>query len=448
MAAYGRTEAFASGRVYTGLDRDSPHAMTKTALIVDDSASARFVLGGMLEEQSLAVDTAASGEEALEYLRHARPDVIFMDHMMPGMDGFQALEAIKENPATATIPVMMYTSQEGELYVGQARALGAIGVLPKQVRPVEVTKVLDALHLTPADPDDAESDDTKTELVDAAAAAAASVEESRIDELLEDLFREQRAILRDDIRRGYEQVAESTSTVRQLEVEPRSRDAQAGLFVIGLAILAATTAIFAYLYYDSMALLQRANERITLLVEGLQTDAALLEAGTAADAAAAFDAAEIAAILEWGVNQAQRYPFGETALDGSRAALFTELGQRLRSFGVSGTIAVDVHVGNFCMNAAEGGAFELAPPDATVESCQQLGWSEAEALALGAQQTLPFANAIALESRDGEIRFAISSQGSTQPRHAYPAFSQGITAGEWNRIAAANHRVEIRVLPN
>ncbi|MFL2546576.1 MAG: response regulator [Candidatus Rariloculaceae bacterium] len=105
--------------------------MAKTALIVDDSASARFVLGGMLEEQALSVDTAASGEEALEYLRHGRPDVIFMDHMMPGMDGFQALEAIKENPATATIPVMMYTSQEGEVYVGQARALGAIGVLPK-----------------------------------------------------------------------------------------------------------------------------------------------------------------------------------------------------------------------------------------------------------------------------------------------------------------------------
>ena len=66
--------------------------------------------------------------------RH-RPDVIFMDHMMPGMDGFQAVQAIKNNPRTATIPIMMYTSQEGELYVGQARALGAVGVLPKQVKP-------------------------------------------------------------------------------------------------------------------------------------------------------------------------------------------------------------------------------------------------------------------------------------------------------------------------
>ena len=421
--------------------------MTKTALIVDDSASARFVLGGMLEEQSLAVDTAASGEEALEYLRHARPDVIFMDHMMPGMDGFQALEAIKENPATATIPVMMYTSQEGELYVGQARALGAIGVLPKQVRPVEVTKVLDALHLTPTDTDEPDSDPA-TELKDVAEDAASAAEQSRINELLEDLFREQRAILRDDIRRGYEQVAESTTTLRQLEVEPRSRDTQAGLFVIGLAILAATTAIFGYLYFDSMALLDRANERIGLLVEGLQTDAELLEAGAATEAAAAFDNAEIAAILEWGVNQAQRYPFGEMALDSSRAALLTELGQRLRSFGISATIAVDVHVGNFCMDGGEGGVLQLASPDSTIESCQQLGWPEAEALAFGAQQTLPFANAIALESRDGEIRFEISSHGSTQPRNAYPAFTQGISAGEWNAIAAANHRVEIRILPN
>jgi len=59
----------------------------------------------------------------------------FMDHLMPGMDGLQAVKAIKGNPQTAMIPIMMYTSQEGELYVGQARALGAMGVLPKQVRP-------------------------------------------------------------------------------------------------------------------------------------------------------------------------------------------------------------------------------------------------------------------------------------------------------------------------
>jgi hypothetical protein len=59
------------------------------------------------------------------------------------------VQAIKGNPQTAMIPIMMHTSQEGELYVGQARALGALGVLPKQVRPVDVSKVLYELHLLP-----------------------------------------------------------------------------------------------------------------------------------------------------------------------------------------------------------------------------------------------------------------------------------------------------------
>jgi CheY-like chemotaxis protein len=127
--------------------------MTKTALIVDDSPLARHVLGKLLAEHRVTTATAPSAEAALEYLKQQRPDVIFMDHLMPGMDGFEALEAIKANPATATIPVMMYTSQEGELYVGQARALGAFGVLPKDLKPVEVARVLKALHLIPGPPE-------------------------------------------------------------------------------------------------------------------------------------------------------------------------------------------------------------------------------------------------------------------------------------------------------
>ena len=121
--------------------------MGKTALIVDDSKSARVLLQRVLERHALDVDTAESAENALEYLGQYRPDVIFMDHQMPGMDGFEAVTAIKRNPDTATIPIMMYTSQKGEVYVGQARALGAIGVLPKELAPVEVSKVLHSLHL-------------------------------------------------------------------------------------------------------------------------------------------------------------------------------------------------------------------------------------------------------------------------------------------------------------
>src|SRR6201982_4237225 len=121
----------------------------KRALIVDDSKSARLFLARVLEKYDIDVDSADSAKAAIEYLTNNCPDVIFMDHQMPGMDGLQAVQAIKNDPRTATIPIMMYTSQEGELYLGQARALGALGVLPKQIKPADVSKVLYQPHLVP-----------------------------------------------------------------------------------------------------------------------------------------------------------------------------------------------------------------------------------------------------------------------------------------------------------
>jgi CheY-like chemotaxis protein len=119
----------------------------KRALVVDDSKSARAFLSRILERHEIAVDAAESAEAAIEYLTRNKPDVIFMDHMMPGMDGFQAVQSIKNNPRTSAIPILMYTSQEGDLYLGQARALGAEGVLPKQIKQTDVTKMLYALRL-------------------------------------------------------------------------------------------------------------------------------------------------------------------------------------------------------------------------------------------------------------------------------------------------------------
>ncbi len=120
---------------------------SKRALVVDDSKSARAFLARILERHEIAVDAAESAEAALDYLTRNRPDVIFMDHLMPGMDGFQAVQTIKNNPRTSSIPILMYTSQEGDLYLGQARALGAEGVLPKQIKQADVTRMLFQLRL-------------------------------------------------------------------------------------------------------------------------------------------------------------------------------------------------------------------------------------------------------------------------------------------------------------
>ncbi|MBL8251795.1 MAG: response regulator [Candidatus Competibacter sp.] len=104
-------------------------------LIVDDSKSARLMLRKMLQGFGLTVDTVDSAEEALNYLRGQRPDAIFMDHTMPGLDGIAAVRKIKREPGTALIPVTMYTSKDDQGYQDEARAAGAIGVLVKPATP-------------------------------------------------------------------------------------------------------------------------------------------------------------------------------------------------------------------------------------------------------------------------------------------------------------------------
>lgn len=122
----------------------------RRALIVDDSKTAQVRLKKMLNRYDLVVDLAISGEDALAYLSHRIPVVIFMDHSMDGMDGFEALKVIKSNPNTAMIPVIMYTAQKGEAYVGQARALGALDTLSKDIiRPSSLERVLATLKIDP-----------------------------------------------------------------------------------------------------------------------------------------------------------------------------------------------------------------------------------------------------------------------------------------------------------
>lgn len=115
-------------------------------LVVDDSKSARLMLRKMLQGLNLTVDTVDSAEEALNYLRGQRPDAIFMDHTMPGMDGLTAVRQIRGNPANAAIPIAMYTSKEEAGYLDEARAAGAIGVLIKPAMPETLGALLKQMH--------------------------------------------------------------------------------------------------------------------------------------------------------------------------------------------------------------------------------------------------------------------------------------------------------------
>src|SRR5690606_37893515 len=248
----------------------------KTALIVDDSRLARTVLSRLLAEHDVAADTAPTAEAALEYLKERRPDVVFLDHNMPGMDGFEALEAIKANPATATIPVMMYTSQEGELYVGQARALGALGVLPKSLHPVEVTKVLRSLHLIPG------------EELRANGSRPAS-DTQRLRELIEELFYEQAAVLREEIRSELRRAAAAQARAAAVPAAtpappPPAAKTEAGRrWQLAAAIATAAAVALGALHLQSTSRLAEADRR----AERLAADAAALASAVALAPAAA-----------------------------------------------------------------------------------------------------------------------------------------------------------------
>ncbi len=118
----------------------------KNALLVDDSKVARFALSKLLESRDMEVNMAGSAEEALDFLNNdGRPDVIFMDHLMPGMNGVEATKAIKGNPDTAAIPIIMCTSKKSSSFMDEARNFGVYNILTKPPHTEGLSLVLDQL---------------------------------------------------------------------------------------------------------------------------------------------------------------------------------------------------------------------------------------------------------------------------------------------------------------
>src|SRR5579862_1977936 len=116
------------------------------ALVVDDSNLVRVVLKRMLEARGLGVDTAASGQDALQYLERQVPDVIFMDYMMAGMDGYEVTAMIRKNPRTSTIPVYMCTGNDTTQEQSRAHDCGADGVVTKPVSEAALDALLAGLR--------------------------------------------------------------------------------------------------------------------------------------------------------------------------------------------------------------------------------------------------------------------------------------------------------------
>jgi CheY-like chemotaxis protein len=116
-------------------------------LVIDDDPATREVLAQYLTKKGFRVEAAATGEEGLALARRLRPVAVTLDVVMPGMDGWTVLAALKADPHTADIPVVMLTMVDDR---NKGFRLGAADYLMKPVDPDRLTAVLRRNHADPA----------------------------------------------------------------------------------------------------------------------------------------------------------------------------------------------------------------------------------------------------------------------------------------------------------
>lgn len=117
--------------------------MQNKVLSIEDDAFLSSLVSGKLIENGLSVVTAATGKDGIEKSKTEKPDVILLDLMLPDMGGFDILKAIKADPATKDIPVIILSNLGGREEIEESVKLGADGYLIKSnVLPQEVADMV------------------------------------------------------------------------------------------------------------------------------------------------------------------------------------------------------------------------------------------------------------------------------------------------------------------
>ena len=396
------------------------------------------------------------------------------------MDGFQAVQAIKSNPLTATIPIMMYTSQEGELYLSQARALGALGVLPKQIKPVDVTKVLDQLHLLgqpkpereavtidgePIPLDTSPPPDTTSERRGPSRPDVPTLGPDMrlvLEGMLAHHMLDVRRFIIENLESNTDRVVSDVRLMMQDQAPPLAGfppNARPVDWPLWLALGGLVAAFLFGLQWSqqraaSEALRAQLSKTQQQLTETQQNLLSLQSADAAAATVAApgneaapsahelADTAHARALIE-------PVPFGETPLAGARLERVSALLTRLSIQGFHGTVQIRSIPGRFCTLTGSGGTPVLASEATLYSKCEQVGNPRDDNASASQRQSVAFANMVstARQNSGGKIDVQINAGSSDETLTPYPAVSDTLTAGEWNHVAAANNRVEVHWQP-
>ena len=114
-------------------------------LVIDDSKTELMALTDILQRQGMHVRTAENGEDAMKRLAEDKPDLILMDVVMPGQNGFQLTRAISRDPLYADVPIIMCTSKNQETDRVWGMRQGARGYITKPVDAAELQAKIAAL---------------------------------------------------------------------------------------------------------------------------------------------------------------------------------------------------------------------------------------------------------------------------------------------------------------
>ena len=119
--------------------------MAGTILLVDDDPVVRRILERYLSRLGYQVEQAGSGEELLKRLHHSLPDLVLLDLIMPGMDGYSLIAQIRSEPQFQNLPLLMVTGEPAHVHAPLAREVGVDGFVSKPFdfdelkRTIEVT---------------------------------------------------------------------------------------------------------------------------------------------------------------------------------------------------------------------------------------------------------------------------------------------------------------------
>ena len=145
------------------------------ALVVDDSKVAHLTLRKLLTERSIEVDWVGSGEDAITYMEKQVPDIVFMDVMMPGMDGFETTAVITKNSSITPPPVIMCSANATDEDRQNAKESGATAFLSKPYTPEQMDEILSMVRELPK----SAAAETVALMAEVAAASAAEIADTQ-----------------------------------------------------------------------------------------------------------------------------------------------------------------------------------------------------------------------------------------------------------------------------